>query len=138
MTVASPSSPYYSPHTKVILLSPPPINTYQRGAELTARDPPQALDRSFETTKAYADKVSQVGSSLSIPVVDVWNALYDAAHQEEKALSKFMDDGLHLNGQGYEVNSHGSSENLCHIFLDPDCVRSSCEHHCRALSPASF
>lgn len=102
-TVTSPSSPYYSPHTKVILLSPPPINTHQRGAELAARDPPQALDRSFEITKAYADKVSQIGSDLSIPVVDVWNALYNAAQREEKALSRFMDDGLHLNERGYEI-----------------------------------
>lgn len=104
MTITSSSSPCYSPHTKVILITPPPVNTYQRGAELAARVPPVALDRDFETTRAYADKVSEVGKDLGIPVVDVWNALYDEAHHEEKALSKFMDDGLHLNGEGYEVS----------------------------------
>ncbi|GJJ12232.1 hypothetical protein Clacol_006473 [Clathrus columnatus] len=101
--ITTPSSAYYSPVTKIILITPPPVNTYQRGAELAARDPPVALDRTFETTKSYAEKVGEIGKSLNIPVLDVWNALYDAAGHDEKALSQFMDDGLHLNGEGYEI-----------------------------------
>ena len=82
------------------------MNTYQRGADLESRDPPLRLDRLFETTKGYAEAVGEVGTKEGVPVVDIWNTLYDAAGRDEKALSQFLNDGLHLNAAGYDVSRH--------------------------------
>ncbi|KIJ44177.1 hypothetical protein M422DRAFT_779656 [Sphaerobolus stellatus SS14] len=98
-----PESEYYSENTHIILITPPPINTYQRGADLQSRNPPVALDREFEVTKQYAEAVKEVGKRHGVPVVDIWTVFYDAVGRDEKKLAKFMDDGLHLNAEGYEV-----------------------------------
>ena len=101
--IKSPESARYSPTTRIILISPPPVNTLQRGADLAARDPPLALDRHFEVTKAYARAVKEVAEAENVGFVDIWTALWDAAGHEEKSLGKYLRDGLHLNEQGYEV-----------------------------------
>lgn len=44
-----------------------------------------------------------VGKQEDLPVVDIWNALYNAAGRDEQALHRFLRDGLHLNAAGYEV-----------------------------------
>jgi hypothetical protein len=84
-------------------MTPPPVNTYQRGADLAARDPPVALDREFEVTKKYAMAVKEVGEEEGLGVVDVWTKVWDKAGREECALSRYLWDGLHLNSAGYEV-----------------------------------
>ncbi|KAG6841677.1 hypothetical protein C0991_008315 [Blastosporella zonata] len=101
--VHSPKSEYYSPDTRIILITPPPVNTYQRSADLASRNPPCLLDREFETTRKYADAVKDVGREKGVAVTDVWAALWEAAGKDEPSLSKFMYDGLHLNAEGYEV-----------------------------------
>jgi len=110
--ITSPSSPHYSPTTNIILITPPPVNTYQRGGDLQSRNPPQLLDRSFEQTRKYAEAVREVGKQENIPVLDVWSALYDAAGRDERALEQFLWDGLHLNSAGYEVRSLFSGRRL--------------------------
>lgn len=72
-------------------------------ADLQSRSTPLALDRLFETTKQYAQAVIDVGREATIPVVDVWAALWNASGQDEAALSKFLSDGLHLNRDGYSI-----------------------------------
>lgn len=79
------------------------MNTLQRGAELRARDPPQELDRTFDTTRAYAEAVKDVGAKYKTGVLDVWTLLWDAAGQVEADLSKYLSDGLHLNEAGYQL-----------------------------------
>lgn len=83
------------------------MNTHQRGADLASRSPPQALDRLFDTTKAYADAVKTVGDSYAedanVAVLDIWTDLWEAAGKDERALSRYLLDGLHLNADGYEV-----------------------------------
>ncbi|KAF8520171.1 GDSL Lipase/Acylhydrolase [Hysterangium stoloniferum] len=101
--IKSPESPHYSPKTRIILFTPPPVNTYQRSADLASRSPPLELDRKFDVTKAYAEAVKEIGTKEGVPVLDTWTALYDAADRQEKQLEKFMDDGLHLNAAGYGV-----------------------------------
>jgi lysophospholipase L1-like esterase len=91
--------------THVLLLTPPPVNTHQRGADLASRDPPKELDRLFNVTKAYADAVKTVGAAEKVPVADVWTALWNAAGCDEAALSRFLIDGLHLNEAGYQVRA---------------------------------
>ena len=104
--IKSPSSPYYSPTTRIILITPPPVNTFQRRADLQSRVPPVALDRDFEVTKAYAEGVREVARSEDVALVDVWSALWEAAGKDEKSLSKLLKDGVHLNAEGYRVSGN--------------------------------
>lgn len=101
--VRSSNSAWYSPDTAIILITPPPVNTHQRSADLRARDPPKELDRLFDTTKSYADAVLTLGAELSVPVVDIWKGLWDAVGHDEAALSTYLRDGLHLNAAGYSI-----------------------------------
>jgi len=101
--VQSAESPYYSPSTKIILITPPPVNTHQRAADLASRDPPLALDRLFDTTKQYVDGVKEAAAASKVAVVDVWTILWKAAGENEEALSRYMSDGLHLNSDGYTI-----------------------------------
>lgn len=103
--VTSPSSPHYSPVTRIILITPPPVNTHQRAADLATRDPPKLLDREFEVTRQYAEAVKDVGRKEQVPVVDMWTLLWDASGHVEENLSEFLEDGLHLNVKGYEVGA---------------------------------
>ncbi|KAI0702339.1 SGNH hydrolase-type esterase domain-containing protein [Cytidiella melzeri] len=100
-TVTSPSSEYYSPETKVILLSPPPINTIQRAADLASRGQP--LDRSFDHTARYAEVVRQVSAEENVPFVDVYERLWELCGQDEKRLEQYMVDGLHVNDEAYGI-----------------------------------
>ncbi|PPQ68938.1 hypothetical protein CVT25_009032 [Psilocybe cyanescens] len=103
--VKSPESPRYSPATRIILISPPPVNTLARRADLEARNPPLVLDREFEITRAYSEAVREVASAQGVAFVDVWTAIWDAADRKEESLSKFLGDGLHLNEDGYKVGA---------------------------------
>lgn len=85
--VQSPESPYHSPSTRVILITPPPLNTHQRAEDLGSRDPPLPLDRTFEATQAYAEGVKEAAATCKVSVVDVWSAIWKAAGEREEALS---------------------------------------------------
>jgi len=89
--VKSPTSAYYSPHTRIILITPPPVNTHQWP------------DRDFGQTKLYAETVKEVGEQTGVPVADVWTEIWEAAGQDEKSCENFLYDGLHLNAEGYEI-----------------------------------
>ena len=90
--------------TRIILITPPPVNTFQRRADLESRQPPLTLDREFEITKAYAEGVREVARSKNVALVDVWSALWEAANKDERLLTRFLRDGLHLNEEGYKVS----------------------------------
>lgn len=104
--VRSPSSEYYSPKTRILLISPPPVNTYQRRAELASRDPPRECDREFEFTQLYAEAVVKTGQEEGVAVADIWTVVWEAAGKDERALSTYLLDGLHLSAKGYEVRGH--------------------------------
>jgi len=89
--VKSPTSAYYSPDTRIILITPPPVNTYQWAA------------RGFAETKSYAEAVKEVGTQVGVPVADVWTEIWEAAGRDERACERFLHDGLHLNAAGYEI-----------------------------------
>jgi lysophospholipase L1-like esterase len=112
--IKSPTSAHYSPTTRIILISPPPINTHARRAALDERDPPLALDREFEITRAYANAVRDVAAAEGVAFVDVWTALWEAAGKDEAALAEYLGDGLHLNGNGYNASRHTlSAYSMC-------------------------
>lgn len=98
--VTSPTSPYYSPDTRVVLITPPPVYVHQR--------PGQPWDdRNNVNTKAYADQVIRVGEETGVPVVDVWTKFWEYADGKEEKLKPLLTDGLHLTSDGYSV---------CHAF----------------------
>jgi len=101
--IHSPESVYYSPSTRIVLMSPPPVNTYQRAADLGSRPVPLDLDRNFETTRAYANAVKEVARAKQVAYADVWTEFWQAAGEQESALDKYLIDGLHPNAEGYQV-----------------------------------
>ncbi|KAI5282867.1 hypothetical protein KEM54_002522 [Ascosphaera aggregata] len=93
--------------TKIILLTPPPVNEHQ----LPADSPRVAWH-----TKKYVDACKDVGAQLNVPVVDVWTAfMHHAGWTEGKPLEGSIDlpanprlqelftDGLHLTAVGYKL-----------------------------------
>ncbi|EPQ54261.1 SGNH hydrolase [Gloeophyllum trabeum ATCC 11539] len=120
--VKSPDSPYHSPSTRVILITPPPVNTYQRGADLATRNPPLDLDRKFEVTQQYAEAVKEVGAKEGVPVVDIWSSIWEAAGKVERDLSRYLNDGLHLNAEGYTFVYDGLLKTISESYpeIHPD------------------
>ncbi|KAG9046758.1 hypothetical protein FS837_003688 [Tulasnella sp. UAMH 9824] len=102
--VQSPDSEYYSPETRIILITPPPFSEAARKANLAARDPPIALDRTSENTRKYADAVIELGKELNVPVLDVYTPIWEATDNgDTKKLETYLYDGLHLSKPGYTV-----------------------------------
>ncbi|TFK72169.1 SGNH hydrolase [Pluteus cervinus] len=93
-TVQSPESEFYSPATKVILITPPPINTLQWDRDDFRR---------FENPRDYAEGLKVVGKERNVPVLDAWTPLWKAAGEDMKSLDRVLSDGLHLNAGGYKV-----------------------------------
>ena len=78
--IQHPSIQAHRPH--IFLITPPPINEYQRtegGRELGFTE----LERTAEHTKSYADACRDVGVSLGIPVIDLWNVIMKKAGWSE-------------------------------------------------------
>lgn len=95
--ITSPTSPYYSPDTRIIVITPPPINPAQG---------PQFHSRNNVNTKAYAIQAANVAEEMNVPVVDAWNLFWNWGKGEETALSPLFTDGLHLTPEGYQVKIH--------------------------------
>ncbi|KAI0668538.1 SGNH hydrolase [Trametes maxima] len=104
--VRSPESPYYSPDTRIILITPPPVDPARWAAWLeeaapeTKGDPP---DRSFEQAQRYAEGVRDVATQEGVAVADAWTRIWEAAGRDESRLGEYLSDGLHLNTRGYAV-----------------------------------
>ncbi|KAG2157410.1 SGNH hydrolase-type esterase domain-containing protein [Suillus clintonianus] len=93
--VKSPTSAYYSPETRIILITPPPVNTKQWSK-------PES-PRVFETTRSYAAAVKEVGEQENVPVADIWTQMFDGAGRREEGCEIYLTDGLHLNSDGYNI-----------------------------------
>ncbi|PVF97799.1 SGNH hydrolase [Serendipita vermifera] len=101
--IRSPTSPYHSPSTRLILITPPPIHEPTWIANLAARVPPREMNRSWSYTKLYVDAMLEVGKELDVPVVDAFDVIWKAAGEQTEALTMFLSDGVHLTKEGYEV-----------------------------------
>ncbi|KAK2874963.1 hypothetical protein FQN49_001914 [Arthroderma sp. PD_2] len=101
--------------TKIILLTPPPVNEYQ----LTAFDLSKGvtpLSRMANNTKMYADACREVGESLNVAIADIWFAFMKQAGweagqpiagskdiPENSKLAALLSDGLHFTAEGYKA-----------------------------------
>ncbi|KAI0831766.1 SGNH hydrolase-type esterase domain-containing protein [Trametes gibbosa] len=100
----SPESAYYSPQTRLVYMTPPPVQAVRWAAALGERvGTLEAPDRDLEQSRVYAEAVKKVGGSENVPVADVWGNIWEAAGREEGGLAPFLVDGLHLTGKGYKV-----------------------------------
>lgn len=68
--------------TKILLLTPPPVNEYQLEPNALATGL-RTLTRTATNTKLYADACREVGNSLDTPVVDIWSAFMKEAGWKE-------------------------------------------------------
>ncbi len=96
--IREPESPWYSPETRVLLITPPPIHIPSIRADIRP-------SRTFDTTESYAEEVRKVGKKEGVPVVDAWNRIWEAARKDKEAVKAFFTDGLHLNEAGYKVSA---------------------------------
>lgn len=96
--IRGPESPCYSPETRVLFITPPPIHVHSMRADLQPT-------RTFETTESYAEEVRKVGKRESVPIVDAWSKIWEAARKDKEAVKEFFIDGLHLNANGYKVSA---------------------------------
>jgi isoamyl acetate esterase len=93
-TIRASDSPWYSPETKLLLITPPPIHVPSM----------EMNSRTFDVTKTYAEEVKKVGEREHVPVLDVWTRMWEAAGKSENGLEVYFTDGLHLAEAGYEVS----------------------------------
>ncbi|KLJ13112.1 hypothetical protein EMPG_11931 [Blastomyces silverae] len=119
------------PETKLLLLTPPPVNEYQfspadtdadtdadtqPGAPEPEPEPTSPVMRKASQTKQYADACREVGKGLNVPVADIWTAFMTAAGWVDgqplvgsrevpvnEKLQALLSDGLHFNPAGYKV-----------------------------------
>ena len=98
--IRAPESQWYSPETRLLLITPPPIHVPSMKVDLQPT-------RTFDVTKAYAEEVKKVGEAENVPVVDAWSRIWEAAGKNKEAVKGFFTDGLHLGKSGYEVSTIG-------------------------------
>ncbi|WRT65393.1 uncharacterized protein IL334_002336 [Kwoniella shivajii] len=109
--VKDPSSQYYSPETKVIMINAPPIipdawveARIEKWKSFGSEGPKPDQNRDRKVTKEYANACIVVGENEGVDVVDIWTAIVDAAGGEsDRQLAPYFYDGLHLTSEGYEV-----------------------------------
>jgi lysophospholipase L1-like esterase len=85
----------------IILMTPPPLDEPAWTAHC-----PEPNKRSNEAHKQYGESVKKVGTELSCPVFDVFEALGGNGNDYGQNLS----DGLHLNGRGNTLLFEGLLE----------------------------
>lgn len=88
--VRQPRSKYYSPETRLVLISPPPIIEEERAKGQLSRwrffgskGEAPSLDRDAKVTQQYAEAVVDVGRELGVPTIDLWTAIVNAAGGNE-------------------------------------------------------
>ncbi|CDS13695.1 hypothetical protein LRAMOSA05869 [Lichtheimia ramosa] len=91
--IKSPDSPYYNPTTRLILITPPPLDESQWEKHC---DGP--LNRTFESAKQYAAAVRQVAKECNVVVADLWTMLVEESG--ETPFGEYLNDGLHLSAKG--------------------------------------
>lgn len=100
-TIRAPDSPWYSPETRLLLITPPPVHVPSMGTDMQPT-------RTFNVTKVYAEEVKKVGEREHVPVVDAWTRIWEAAGKNEEQVEAFFTDGLHLSEAGYKVSAYSA------------------------------
>lgn len=113
--VKNPESTYYNPKMRLILITPPPINEAQWRKRCEEQG--SKLNRTNEAARAYADCIKEIGRETDTPVADIWSEIMDKVALNDRDLSEFLLDGLHLNSYGYKVNKYTFMYNKQKIYI---------------------
>lgn len=89
--VKKPASPYYSPDTRLILITAPPIipsawrdHCVGMWKQNACRGPEPEEDRDTEVTKRYVDACMEVAKQEGVEVVNAWTGIVEAAGGSDK------------------------------------------------------
>ncbi|GAA5848286.1 hypothetical protein JCM8547_004469 [Rhodosporidiobolus lusitaniae] len=114
----SPTSPYHSPSTSLILITPPPFHPSSWTHTRVQRGLPEFCDRSLENTRKYVEAVKELGEREGVPVVDAFEPIWKAAGEREEGLEEFFTDGLHLNAKSYAFVVEGVKSVIAQYYPD--------------------
>ncbi|KAI9329706.1 SGNH hydrolase-type esterase domain-containing protein [Obelidium mucronatum] len=117
-----------SPGTKVIIITPPPVNpeVYKE----TCKAKGKVRDRNAQHTKKYRDACIEVFMEAAetwgrdLVLVDIWYVFFGVgrAEHELKELEDLLFDGLHLGMKGNQLLGKALLETINHSWpeLNPD------------------
>ncbi|CAG8460010.1 23825_t:CDS:2 [Cetraspora pellucida] len=91
--IKNPDSPYYNPETKILFITPPPLD--EKSWEETCASKGDEPNRKATITKKYAEICVETALELNVPVVNLWKIINDRV-----ILRDYLTDGLHLNSLG--------------------------------------
>eukprot|EP00897_Mesotaenium_endlicherianum_P000265 jgi/Mesen1/10239/ME000774S09574 len=87
--------------TRIVLITPPPVDTVGRAAYARAVYGDAAVgepERTNEVTGQYAQACREVAADAGVPVVDIWSVM-----QSKPDWERLLSDGLHFNVGGNQV-----------------------------------
>ncbi len=100
--IKSSDSPYYSPETRILLITPPPLD--EDAWKKHQNDQGKTLDRKSEITAKYAQTCVDLAIEMNVPVLNSWKLFTDKVVEDDHVtLNDFLIDGLHLSALGNEV-----------------------------------
>lgn len=94
----------------IILFTPPPVSSKAWDHYCTVTSPRPLSPRSNEKSKEYGMKVKAIGEEMGCAVVDTFTLL--GGDNAEEEYSKFLSDGLHLNGEGNKIVFQGLVDSI--------------------------
>ncbi|KAJ2352263.1 isoamyl acetate-hydrolyzing esterase [Coemansia sp. RSA 2618] len=106
----SPDSEYYSPETRILIVTPPVVGdrTIQELAASRKTEPVSFNNR----TKLYAEKAIQVAQAANVAYADLYTTMEGVMADYRKNISstdeldgydKYLIDGIHLNSNGSAI-----------------------------------
>ncbi|KAJ3276886.1 hypothetical protein HDV01_002941 [Terramyces sp. JEL0728] len=88
------------PHSRLLLVTPPPID----GPRWAASGVNRRLDRTMERTGKFRNAVLALGNELRVPVLDVWKAfLGPSCEFDQLKMNTLFMDGLHFDIEGNQA-----------------------------------
>jgi len=113
-TVHSPTSPTYSPGTRIILICPGPVEESLWAHRRKGQGRP--MDRDKDVTKQYAALCLKVGQEYQaknaqqaspqhhqVDVIDTWGLITAQVENGQQALSDYLRDGVHFTSEANDV-----------------------------------
>ncbi|KAF9921701.1 hypothetical protein BGZ65_010135, partial [Modicella reniformis] len=112
--VHSPTSPTYSPETRIILICPPPVDEPRYA--LQRKEQGIRMDRDKDVTRQYAETCLRIGREYQakngqqqpeqhcqLDVIDTWGLVTERVERGQGTMSDYLNDGLHLASAGNDL-----------------------------------
>ncbi|CAB4473795.1 SGNH hydrolase [Rhizophagus irregularis] len=114
--IKDPDSPYHSPETRILLVTPPPLNEEARVKHKGLKD------RKSDVTAKYAQACVDLANELNVPVLNLWKLMTDKVTLTNVTLNDLLSDGIHFSSFGNETLFHELLDTIRKNWpeLDPD------------------